>query len=101
MLGKLRSDLGRDGLLSGMHLADDRHQIPWRHVLQDVASRPGGESTLNLDVPLKRRQQNDSSIWKIVPNCDHGVDAADVRKPEIHQGDIRTLQAETLDSVPA
>src|ERR1700724_1259777 len=91
MLGDVMGYLRRDMLLSLMDFANHLHQLLPGHALQHVSACPGFESALDLDISFEGGQHNDACIRKLGSDDDGGIDAADIRKPEIHQRDIRPV----------
>src|ERR1700756_1112209 len=90
-------DLGRDPFFAPMDLANYVPQRTGRHTLQDVSASAGLERPLNLHVTLKSRQNNQTSFTEFRPYGDHCIDAAHVRKPEVHDSDIGLMFTETLN----
>src|SRR5438552_1424927 len=88
MLGQMRSKLGWNSLLTCVDLTDDFQEFVGRHALEQVTSRSGCESSLNLCVGHKRRQNNDAGVGKFRADCDDRVDATHVRQPSIHACDV-------------
>src|SRR5256712_9271631 len=81
MLGQMRSNLGWNSLLTCVHLTDDFQEFVGRHALEQGTSRSGFESSLNLCVGRKCRQNNDAGVGKFRADCDDRVDATHVGQP--------------------
>src|SRR5258708_4571950 len=101
MLREMGPDLGRNAFLPRLHLPDALDQVLRRHALQNIAWRPRLESAPDFDVAFERRQHDDARIGKLRADCDHRVDPAHVGKPQIHQGHVRAVLAETQEGLAA
>jgi hypothetical protein len=82
---------------ASVNLPDGSHQIPGRRTLEDVGAGPFRQGTVGIGTRFKSGQDDDACFWKFCPNCDHGVDAAPIRKPEVHESDIGLVFTKTLD----
>lgn len=81
-------------LESRMHLPDDSDEFFMRAAFEQVATRATGERALNLHVAFRRRQHNDARRWVIGANRGDCCNATHVRKPQIHEGEVRHVLAE-------
>src|SRR5580700_6852503 len=85
-------------LPSGMYLADDSDQFVERGALQHIAECSCGECALDLIIALKCRHHDHPSLRELLPNGDDGADSAHIRKPKVHESDIRPVLPELLKS---
>ena len=83
--------------LAGVYSSNHFYKLFSRHALEHVALSPGLQCPLNLCVSFKRCEHDDARVWKLSANGHHGVDATDIGKPEIHEGDVRSVFSETKD----
>src|SRR5271170_7146582 len=99
MCGKPRCNLGRNVPPSRLNSPDYGQQFALRHALQNVTSSSGPQCTIDLGVAVRTGQHDDKCIWKLFPNCNEGVSAIYSGKSNIHQGDIRPMNAEFRDGL--
>ena len=91
--------IGGKMLASGMYLADDSDQFVEWGALQHIAEGSRRERALNLVVALKGRHHDHPGVRKLIPNGYDGTDSAHIRKPEVHQRNIRPVLPELLKSL--
>jgi hypothetical protein len=99
VLGELRGNHRRNAFLSRVHVPDRLHEIAGRHVLQQVPIRARRQRSVDLHIPLERRQDDDARGGKLRQNRVQRVDTADVRQPEIHQHHVGAVLAEHLNGL--
>src|SRR5271170_3181448 len=100
VLSQVSSDLGRNPLFASMYLADRFHEFLRWHAFEQVCAGASFESTLNLRVTCKRRENNDSSLRKLRAYGHHRIDAAHIGKAQVHQRDVRCMLPKALDGLP-
>src|SRR5260370_10236681 len=61
----------------------------------------GLKSAPDFAVAVERRQHDDARIGELRADSDHRVDPAHVGKPQIHQGHVRAVLAETQEGLAA
>jgi hypothetical protein len=93
MLGETGRHLRWNVASAGMNRADHREQVVLGHALEHVSRGSRPERTLDLAIAVRRAQHDDSSFGKLSANRDQGIGAVGSRKPEIHQRDVRPLEA--------
>ncbi len=79
--------------------ADDVEQFRHCHALENVTLGACGQDALNLDVAEFGGQRDDPRVGKFGPDCDDGVDPGNSRQPQVHQRDIRPVQAVLEDGL--
>src|SRR3984885_9455434 len=84
-------------LRSCVDLMDCLQEFPRRRTLKHESACPCCNGTPQIGVGIKRSQNDDARFWKLRPNRNGGVDAAHVREPEIHEGDIGHVFTKTFD----
>ena len=57
--------------------------------------------TLNLYVSFERGQHDDARVRELRAYLNERVDAAHVREPQVHEGNVGAVLAEQLDSLAA
>src|SRR5438128_8772209 len=101
MLRELRGYFGQHSLLPGMNQTNRLQKLPPQETLQQVSSRAGFERTQDLNVSRVSRQHDDSRSREFPANRDHGIDAVHFGHLQIHQGYVRTMNAELFDRLAA
>src|SRR5580692_1860813 len=97
MFSQMGRDLRWNTLLPTVDLADRIDHILRRHALEHVGARSSFESTLNFNIALKRRQNDDSGLGKLRSDRDHRVNPADAGKSEVHESHVGLVLAKLLD----
>jgi len=64
---------------------------------EQVSACPRGQNPLAFAVRFESSQDDDPCFGKLSPNRDRGIDAAHIRKPEVHQSDIGLVFTKTFD----
>src|SRR5690348_15369278 len=77
-----------NALLSCVNLTNGFSHLLGGHTLEYVRARTCRQSPLDFDVAIKSSQHDDTCLWKLFSNCDHGVDPAHTWKPEVHQSNV-------------
>ena len=72
-------------------------QILGVRAFQHVSARSFCESPLYLGIRFESGEDDDPCFWKLCPNRDHGIDAAHVWKPEVHESHIGLVFTKTFD----
>src|ERR1700756_3838574 len=94
---KLGCDLDRNSPSSRVNLANPIDQLARRHALKQVSSRTFCEGPANLVVAVESSQDDATCVGKFGTDGDHCVYAAHVRKPEIHESDVRLVLSKQLN----
>src|SRR5579864_2159248 len=76
MFGQMGCDLRWNTLLAAVDLTDGIDHILRRHALEHVGASSSFESTLNFNIALKRRQNDDSGFGELRSDRDHRVNSA-------------------------
>ncbi len=101
MLGKMGRNFRGDVLLSCMHSADHLDELPAGHGFEHVAYGACLECATHLYISFKGGQHDDAGIRELGADGDHCIDAADVGQPEVHEGDVGLMLAETFYGLPS
>jgi hypothetical protein len=80
-----------------MDLPDGIFQLFEEHVFQQVTLRAGLKRAINVLIAVVRCEHNDSRIRKFAAYLRNGIDAAQHRHAQIHQGDVGLMLAIQLD----
>src|SRR5262249_823299 len=99
MLRETRRHFCWNVLFPGVDLAEGGEQVASRHGLEQEGASACSQGAPPFLIPFIRRQNHDGRFMKLCPNCDHRVDAADIREAEVHERDIRQKLAKILDSL--
>jgi len=84
-----------------MHLTDHIHQFRRRSVFEEITPGARFESALDLNITLKGREHDNSGFAELRPDRAHRVNAAQIRKPQIHQRNVRPVLAILLNAFSA
>src|SRR5262249_410162 len=89
MLRETRRHFCWNVLFPGVDLAEGGEQVASRHGLEQEGASACSQGAPHFVIAFIRRQNHDGRFMKLCPNCDHRVDAADIREAEVHERDIR------------
>ena len=101
MLGKLSQHLGGNVPLAGVHSSNHFHQLFSRHALEHVALSSSLQCSLNLCIAFESCKHDYARIWEFAANRDHGVNAADIWHPEVHECNVRPVLPESSNCFTA
>ena len=101
MLGKPGGNLRRNALLAGMDLSDHVEHLLRRHALQQASTSPSLQCPLHIRIALECRKHYDARVWKLRPDRDHDVEAAEILETKVHQGNVGSKVAKGLNPFPA
>src|SRR5215207_3677674 len=68
-------------------------------VLEEIAPRSGRECAMNVRVAVPGGQRNDPGVGKLTRDRSDGVDPAHDGHAEVHERDVRSVLAESLDGL--
>jgi hypothetical protein len=94
-------DFPGNTLTAGMNPPDRFEYLFRRHTFQHVTKSPYCECSPYLDVPLKCRQDDDSSVGKLRSDSNENFDSADVRELKIQERDIGLRSPVCVDALLA
>src|SRR5258708_25952961 len=80
-----------------MNLANNIDQFAGRGALEQVGLRPFGEGSPNLVIARETTDDDKTRVRKLGADGDHYLYAAYVRKPDIHENDIRLVLTKILN----
>ena len=96
VLSEVSGDLRGNSFFPGMHLANNFYQFLRRHAFEDVSAGSCLEGSLNLNVAGEGGQNDNAGVGEFGADGDHGIDAAHVGQPQVHERDIRVVFAKAL-----
>src|SRR5271155_3901823 len=99
MVSQLHGDLRGYSLFSGMDSTDGIKEFSMYVPLQHKSEGSRFKGSQHLNVACVRRQNDDPGIGELAANGDNRLNPVQARHLEIHQGHIRTLQPELLNSL--
>gem|GEM_PF-5415587 len=95
--GECESDRPRQKAASCVNLANSIDEDFVRHALDEVAHGAGLQRLVDVFISFIGREHNDSRGRSGAADGANGLGSTGVRKPQVHQGDIRMMLLEHAD----
>src|ERR1700722_4438498 len=67
------------------------------HALDQISHRAGLERLVDILIPVIGGEHDEACLGSTPPDCPDDFDAALIRKPEVHQGDVRAMFPEQTE----
>ena len=82
---------------AGVNLTDCLCQILGGRTLEHVGLCSFGERPSRLGIRIKSSQDDNAGFRKLFSNGYHGINAAHIREPQVHEGDIGLVFTKAFD----
>ena len=101
MFGEMSCHLRGNAFFARVRLTDDLDEILRRRGLEHITAGASLQRALDLHVAFESREHHNASVRVFRADGDQRIDAADIRKSQIHQGHIRLVLTKLLDGFMA